>query len=667
LTEVSVEKFPWIQAIVIVTIAAFLGIIWAALIPYSLEADYNLGYVGCALSISPLPFLLILLSIPLMRMRALKMDISTLAVLYTIGISSSFFINEYYPWYQPAAEIASRYVNSIGSMAYIPSFMAPDQEVANQIIYGKVPIPWMAWVPTILFWWIFEIAFTLFMISIATILRKQWIDLEKVPFPQTIVAYQLVEKIAPKEGGLLKRLGRPFLLGLLIGLAVQVPIFMTTVFPWFPDIYGWKTNTCLFGSTYLTSDSPLAWIAGIQTFNKWPPFAAVFYLAPANILLSSLLWYLIYFILTQIAYIGGYYTGLLGLAGCGRNWCGINIPTAGPPFKWAAVSNIGGPIGLTLFYLLLNRRYVANTIRAALGRMPPEELKNFEADEPISYRMTYLILLSSFVLIIIIFLACGFSPFAALVIPVVAFIVWIASVRVFGLFGFNAVTYGGYGTGFVWLMWPTRPDPISREWFLSMLMQRTFVTDGFGYGWPGMMPASLASYKMGALTQTDNKTIFKAMVLASVVAPLIAMIGMIWTCYAFGLSNMPVGSGVGDIVNRFVTPGAHENWPAAPPWVANALAGVIIVGALSFLHARYIWFPLEPIGFLMATTGHTLLEGVWTTLLVAWVAKTLTLRIGGSKIYESLGAPLASGMVVGTVIAILVGGLFSIIRFFVPF
>jgi len=69
----------------------------------------------------------------------------------------------------------------------------------------------------------------------------------------------------------------------------------------------------------------------------------------------------------------------------------------------------------------------------------------------------------------------------------------------------------------------------------------------------------------------------------------------------------------------------------------------------------------------MATTGHTLLEGVWTTLLVAWIAKALTLRIGGSKIYESLGAPLASGMVVGTVIAILVGGLFSIIRFFVPF
>lgn len=669
MTEVRVEKFPWIQAIIVVSIATFFGNVWLGLLPhYAMVVNYNLGYVGCALSISPLPFLLILLSLPLIRIKALKIDVATLAVLYSIGISSAFFMNLYYPWYQPGAEITSRFIEPDGSLAYIPSFMAPEGEAAGQIVNGLVPIPWGSWLPTIMFWWLFQVAFVMFMISISMILRKQWIDLEKVPFPQAIVAYQLIDKIASPDQGLLKRLGRPFIIGLLIGLAVQVPIFMTLTFPWFPDIYSWKVNTCNFGSTWITPESPLAGIAGIQTFNKWPPFSAVFYLAPTNILLSFLLWYLIYLILTQIAYVQGYYTGLLDLPGCGRNWCGINVPTAGAPFKWAAVSNIGGPIGLTLFYLILNRRYVGDTIRAAMGRMNPQALRDFEANEPISYRAGYLIFVASFLSIFLIYMACGLGPFAALTIPVIAFIVWIASVRVFGLIGFNAVTYGGYGTGFVWLMWPTRPDPVTREWFISMVMQRTFITDGFGYGWPGTLPAAFSSYKVGTLTGTDNKTIFRATVLASVIAPLIALIGMIWTCYAFGASRLAEYSDMGsNIVQRFIAPGAHENWPAAQPWVPNAIAGVIIVGALSFLHARSIWFPLEPIGFLMATTGHTLLEGVWTTALVAWVAKALTLRLGGSKSYESFGAPLASGAIVGTVIAILIGGLIGIIRFFIPF
>lgn len=74
------------------------------------------------------------------------------------------------------------------------------------------------------------------------------------------------------------------------------------------------------------------------------------------------------------------------------------------------------------------------------------------------------------------------SPGIAALMPIIAFVTWIASMRIFGLIGFNAVTYGGYGTGFVWLIWPTRPELVTREWFWSMLMNRTFLTDGFGYG-----------------------------------------------------------------------------------------------------------------------------------------------------------------------------------------
>jgi len=52
---------------------------------------------------------------------------------------------------------------------------------------------------------------------------------------------------------------------------------------------------------------------------------------------------------------------------------------------------------------------------------------------------------------------------------------------------------------------------------------------------------------------------------------------------------------------------------------------------------------------------------------IAWVAKVLILKIGGSKAYEEYGLPLVSGFAVGYVIALILGGSLSIIRLFFPF
>jgi len=658
--EITEEKFPWILVIATTVIFTVLGNIWLALLPhFNLVVNYNLGYVGCALSLSPLGFLPFLIMLPLKT----KLGSRTATVLYTVGLTTGFFMNLYFPWYQPGAEFTSRYINPENSIRYIPSFVAPPREVAENLLYGNPYIPWSDWLVPVMFWWVYQVVFSLFMISTVSIFRQFWIDVEKMPFPQTAMAYEIVRMTVEREK--YKRLSKPFIIGLILGLVIQVPIFMALTFPWFPDIYAWRTNTCGFGSTWVTPDSPLATVVGFQLFNKWPPFAAVFYLAPLSVLTSFMLWFLVYLIASQVAYYMGYYTGILDLPGCGRNWCGANVPTAGDPFKWAALSNIGGLIGLTLFYMVLNRRYIFSTIKTAFTKVREVD----ESKEPISYRAAYLLFITSFIAVTALYTVLGMSITVALLMPIIAFIAWIASLRIFGLIGFNAVTYGGYGTGFVWLIWPVRPEPPTQEWFWAMLMNRTFLTDGFGYGWPGVMTAAFSGFKMSSLTGTSNKLIFKTLIVSSIIAPLTAVITMIWLCYSFG--GMKFATFITDvntdIVARFINPGAHENWPAAQPWVAHAIAGIVIVGILSYLHTRFLWFPMGPIGFLMATTGHTLLEGVWTMGLVAWIAKTLTLRIGGSKAYEEYGVPLVSGVIAGTIVAIFIGGLIGVVRFFVPF
>jgi hypothetical protein len=54
-------------------------------------------------------------------------------------------------------------------------------------------------------------------------------------------------------------------------------------------------------------------------------------------------------------------------------------------------------------------------------------------------------------------------------------------------------------------------------------------------------------------------------------------------------------------------------------------------------------------------------------VLAAYVLKLATLRVGGSKAYERLGVPVATGFLLGYAIAILIGGALSVVRFFMPF
>ncbi len=64
--EIVEEKFPWILVVATTIIFTVLGNIWLALLPhFNLVVNYNLGYVGCALSLSPLGFLPFLIMLPL--------------------------------------------------------------------------------------------------------------------------------------------------------------------------------------------------------------------------------------------------------------------------------------------------------------------------------------------------------------------------------------------------------------------------------------------------------------------------------------------------------------------------------------------------------------------------------------------------------------------------
>jgi len=88
---------------------------------------------------------------------------------------------------------------------------------------------------------------------------------------------------------------------------------------------------------------------------------------------------------------------------------------------------------------------------------------------------------------------------------------------------------------------------------------------------------------------------------------------------------------------------------------------------LHLLQSRFVWWPINPIGFIVAAGSSAIWFGSWDAFLVAWVAKFLTLKVGGSKLYEQYGVPVAGGMVAGVTLGSFLAYIVGMFKFFVPF
>jgi hypothetical protein len=655
------EKIPWVPIVIFTIIIGFINPIFTLMQPRSAAYWYNMGLVGCMLYMMPMPYVAIFIMVLLSKARLSdKIRPSTLTYLYACtvslaypGVADAVFI--------PASYWVDRYISPL-SMELEPWFFAPKPEIAQQILAGGVPIPWAEWLPSTLWWWLLYVLWALFFIGLATILRRHWVDIEKVPFPQTLVAHELV-KVIGKEKNDESKLSKSLSIGILIGFIFSALLFMILTFPWFPDLYGWRINTCGFGATYITTDSPLASIVTLATLEKNPLYVAVLYLAPLSILFNGWFWWIVLAILTQIAFTMGYYTALPTTNGCGRIYCGEAGIGTNLPFIWGVFGDFGLVLGIFFSYWILSSGYVRDTIRAAIGK---GELVKSHEEEAISYKAAYAMLLVSFVAIMVAFMAASLSILPALMLVFVTLLFGFVQGRYYGLIGYMVPSGFYAAAAFFKPIWPTAPEPRTMEWTVAVSFAIMPASNAAYEGWAHQFLAMPSNYTLASLTGTSPKNVLKVTMFAAILTPILAIVSIIWACYTFGLNSLPGQSFTWGPTDRF-TPEFTENWPAKGTWWPQALAGFLAAFILNYLHARFVWFPFEAIGFLFAIDLWSMDMALWQSALIAWIIKTLTLRIGGSKLYESTGRPIAAGFVIGFAIMCVLGGLIGVIRFFFPF
>jgi hypothetical protein len=666
-TEIKEEKIPWIPIVILTIIFSFFGPLYTGLTPNA--SWYGLGSIGCKLLLLVTPLFLIMGAAILGRLLHKSINLTTYTFIYAIG--TCLYIAASNQGFPLGTNIPAYFYDRVSLAPEVdpwPLLMAPPADVIEPMVNGGALVPWAAWVPTFSWWGLEAVSFALFALGWGVIWRRRWIDVEKVPFPQTRISMELVNRITSTEKSLRARLGLPTLVGIILGIIFQLPLLLMYMFPWFPDIYGWRTNTCTMGAQYLTPDSPLAAIVGLAQFNKDPAVGAIFYMAPLNVLFGAWFWYLVFAILMQIAYSMGYYTGILDLSGCGRVWCGRISYRVGDPFKWDVFSSAGVTTGIFISYIALNWKYLAETFNAAIGKLSEDKLREFSKTEPTSYRNAYIMMGVSTILIVALFMAVDVSIPAALLFLLSNIVVGFVATRAYSLVGFVVPAGSTFYLGPMKMLLGGGTGGGTREWFVMMSLGTTIVVEPITSG-GGSSPfaSSLATYQMASANKVSSKSVFKIMLFVSILAPLIALAGDIWGMYTFGVTHLVQVSGSWSSAYSGVTPDAMRNRPAYEPWWPQMIAGAVFAMLLSFMHARFVWFPLEPIGFLLATDGHALIEGIWTMALAAWIAKTITLRVGGSKLYERSGIPVAIGFIIGLVIITIIGGALLDFRFFYPF
>lgn len=649
----------WILSAVLTAVLSFVSTSWVFM--QSGQCLLSLSILSGITYFMPLVFMSLFFIVIMSRTKWLgrRINIVNVTYLYTIlaslawqGNADVIFIPGTY-WTSKALYVEASWLT--------PWWFAPLQQICQQIMgSGGLPIPWMEYMPSILWWWWIYALWALFMIGLTAILRHQWIDVEQVPFPQTMVAFELARAVESKT----RLKSREWLVGMILGGAFVITMFMVINFPWFPDIYGWRTNTCTSGLTYIAPDSLFGGIVAFVGSSKQPLYIAIAYLAPLTILFNIWFWWVILAVLTQVAYTFGYYTGMTGNPGCGRLNCAGGVEY-GPPFFWQVFESVGLQVGIVLGYIIVNRKYLAGTVKAALGRQT--DLKDIEKDEPIRYRHSWILCIVTSILLAISFLTCGINFASAWVTVIVTIFYAFCWARTWGLSGFWAST--GYNAGFAYYkwIWPTAPTPITLDWSLSMNLAFLPATNVPYGGWQHPLLTTMASSRLASLTKTNQKNVFKIAIFVSLLTPICTTLVWLWMLYTWGFGRSPsFTGGLQNSVTRLTADYVNAR-PATGVWWPQVLAGVITAVVLSYLHARFIWFPLEPIGMLVGISSWNMLLGLWQSAAIAWVLKVLTLRIGGSKAYEKHGQPVAGGFFVGYALAILVVGIVGIYRFFFPF
>ncbi|MHB0998602.1 MAG: DUF6785 family protein [Armatimonadota bacterium] len=515
----------------------------------------------------------------------------------------------------------------------IPSFIAPsDPAIVKQFFEGTRD-PWrflnpdilQAWSVSIVFWAVFLFMLIWTMICIGSILRKQWVDREKLTFPIIDLPISMVQ--AETAGVLFKN--RLFSIGFAISAVLLSLNYLSGIFPSIPSVnlHVYSLGSSIFVNPPATGMNPITMI-------WWPYAFGLAYLIPLDISFSC--WFFYVFIrLSMLA------ATALGLRDA-------NAGYAETQFPYFQTISQGAWVGMFIVLMWGARGHLKNVWQA----VKDGGKSGIDSDEPIRYRTAFIGIVIGAVTLIALAVASGMRLHVALLFFGIYFMAVVAMTRIYAQIAVPQFSMGLFYNSTAFVTSLTGTTGVTRA--EASMLTNVFWTD-FTYR-QHPMGHGLESMVFADKVHKSRRQMFQLVVAALAIGVVVGLFTTLQIFYEHGAASAKIEQTPiwlsGMSWNRLIywnsNPQSVEFW---------TIAKMVISGAIVFLLAwiRNVWFgfPLHPIGYLFATCFAV--EWIWNIILVTWLIKVLVIRYGGLSLYRK-SLPLFFGIALGDAAAQLFWG-----------
>lgn len=504
-----------------------------------------------------------------------------------------------------------------------------DQESLRNFYRGNsslyLPENYGPWVVPVICWSAFAAALLFTMLCLNSILRKQWVESERLTFPIVTLPLEMTQE----DGAFFRN--RHMWLGFAIAGGLTLLAGLNFLFPAIPYLRITRINV---GGVFTTP--PWNAMGGIiVAFYFWA--IGIAFLMPLELSISC---WLFYWLMKM---------ELVFCAATGINQ--LTVPAGGfdSRYPFLLSQSYGAYLGFFVISLWSSRHYLARVWRTAFKGTKEED----ESREALSYRAAILGAAFGFMFLATFAVIMGMSPLVVVVFFVFYFVFAVLVSRIRAELGFPTHD-----------MHVMAPQHLIQTVAGSEHIGRADATGFSLFFWFNRTYAShpsshmMEGYKLAEQSSGPARQIFIATVIASVLALPIGF----WMLLHMYFHNGAATANVEIWALGF----GREAWtqlenlirkPMGPNPTAMGFVGVgfLISIALGWARLRFLSFPLHPLAYAIAPSWG--MSQLWLPLFIGSMAKVAILKFGGLKSYR-IALPFFLGLILGE---ITVGSLWTLL------
>ena len=515
---------------------------------------------------------------------------------------------------------------------YLPDWLTPKNLVAARNFYEGAPdgnVPWEFWIEPLLLWMLFALLLYGTMFCLSTILRKQWVEHERITFPLVQLPAEIMRE--PENKSLLPRFFSNRMMWIAFAAAGMLHILNGLHF-YFPIVPFIPTRFSL--DPFLT-EKPFSAIRPLP-LHIHPSVIGITYLLAMRVSLSLWFFYLLYkFECLVFAIFGLRMPGSPGEFGFTKSF--------------ASHQEMGAFIVVIGMIIWHSRKHLKDIIQKAFSHNSDINKQN----EPMPYRWAILGLLFAFLSLVVLSQATGMSLWVALSIILFSAMMWV-------IFTWQVASAG------VLIVHPTF-DPMMmlrtafgdrmigpRSLTIDTIQARGFRTDLTQL----TMPHIMNTFKISDEATLKRRPLLIAMLTAIMLTLPISSYFFLKLAYKMG-GNMLGLSWAGNLGfrvldSRLIYPSEMNKTDLS--FIFIGAAGTLLI---AFMYHRLLWWPLHPIG---CTTGSSWgIQMFLLSIFLGWFFKYIILRYGGLRAYRNT-RPLFLGLILGEYV---IGAVWIIVGLFV--